>query len=107
MLEALKFEMDPTDEVYKWREEQTNKAINQAAAGQAAKEGAAGEFLSEVIPSGSIFWGSFLVALGFLLILANFDVILYDTLFNFWPVPIIVIGIKLILDYFAKAKNGQ
>jgi hypothetical protein len=83
------------------------KAINQAAAGQAAKEGAAGEFLSEVIPSGSIFWGSFLVALGFLLILANFDVILYDTLFNFWPVPIIVIGIKLILDYFAKAKNGQ
>ena len=32
MLESLKFELDPTDEIYKWREEQTNKAINQAAA---------------------------------------------------------------------------
>jgi hypothetical protein len=83
------------------------KAINQAAVGQPAKAGVGAFAGSDIIPTGSIFWGAFLIVLGFLLILANFDIILYDTLFNLWPVPIILIGIKLMSDYFAKSKNGQ
>ncbi len=83
------------------------KAINLAAAGQKVEAGAREDFVSEVVPSGSIFWGIVLIVLGSLLILANFEIILYDALFDFWPVAIIVIGIKLIADYFAKAKNGR
>ena len=83
------------------------KAVNQAASGPPVKTGAGAFAGSDVIPSGSIFWGAFLVILGFLLILANFDIILYDTLFNLWPVPIILIGIKLMADYFEKGKNGR
>lgn len=85
------------------------KAINARAAGGETGEGEAvrTEILPETKPAGSIFWGAVLIILGVLLILANFDIILYETLFDFWPVAIIVIGLKFIMDYFAKAKNGN
>lgn len=60
------------------------------------------EQLSLVIKSGSIFWGIVLMAMGGILLLANFDAISYDTVFDFWPLVVIVIGLKLIVDYFAK-----
>ena len=38
-------------------------------------------------------------------LLGNFDIIDFDRLWDFWPVIVIVIGIKMIADYFSK-KNA-
>lgn len=61
--------------------------------------------ISRVVKSGSVFWGAVLMGLGIILLLGNFEVIDYDHIFDFWPLVIIVIGLKFIADYFAK-KNG-
>jgi len=60
----------------------------------------------QLVKAGSVFWGIILLALGVILLLANFEVISYDTLFDFWPVVVIVIGLKFIVDYMTK-KNGS
>jgi ABC-type polysaccharide/polyol phosphate export permease len=83
---------------------QSAKAINAAAAGQAV---AANQVLPEIPSQGSIFWGVVLIALGGLLILANFEIINYDTLIDFWPVAVIVLGFKLVVDATAKSRNGK
>jgi len=85
---------------------QAAKAINLNAAGM-KQEGGAALGVPELVPSGSIFWGIALIVLGVLLILANFEVILYETLFDFWPVAVIAIGLKLVADSVAKSKNGR
>jgi TM2 domain-containing membrane protein YozV len=85
---------------------QSAKAINAAGAGE-VQAAAAGQALPEIPSAGSIFWGIVLIVLGGLLILANFEIIHYDTLFDFWPVAVIVIGFKLVLDSVARSKNGQ
>ncbi len=64
------------------------------------------EELPDFVKTGSVFWGIVLLALGVILLLANFDVISYDTVFHFWPVVIIVVGVKLVADYVIK-KNGN
>ncbi len=79
------------------------KSINQAALGQKPEERS--ELLAESGPSGSIFWGIVLIVLGVLLTAANFEIILYETLFDLWPLVIIVIGVKFVADHFAKAKR--
>ena len=84
---------------------QVAKAIN--LSGSSAKLAAADQGVPELVPSGSIFWGIALIVLGVLLILANFEIILYDTLFDFWPVAVIVIGLKLVAESVAKSKNGK
>ena len=85
----------------------TAKAINRRALEGDVEEEKIDEF-PEMIKSGSIFWGIVLMAIGTILLLANFDVIDYGTLWDFWPVVIVVIGVKLVLDYAAKNKsNGQ
>jgi len=56
----------------------------------------------EIVKSGSIFWGIILMVVGGILLLANFDIIDYGTIFDFWPLIVIVIGIKLVMDYMAK-----
>jgi hypothetical protein len=84
------------------------KAINRVASGEAVPEGAAAESAPLAIvpsPGNSIFWGALLMALGVIFLLGNFDVINYDRLWDFWPVIVIVIGIKMIADYFSK-KNA-
>ncbi len=83
------------------------KAINKAAAGEPTPEGAPVPAPAIDIPSpaGSIFWGAVLMALGVIFLLGNFNVIDYDRLWDFWPVIVIVIGIKMIADYFSK-KNA-
>jgi TM2 domain-containing membrane protein YozV len=86
---------------------QVAKTINLKAAGMKPAAGAADQGLPELVPSGSIFWGVVLIVLGVLLILANFEVILYETLFDFWPVAVIIIGLKLVADSVAKSKNGN
>lgn len=80
------------------------RAINAAGAGEAAAGVAA---LPEVTASGSIFWGIVLIVLGVLLIMANFEVISYDRLFDFWPVAVILIGFKFVLDSVAANKSKK
>mgnify|MGYP006290253351 FL=1 len=81
---------------------QTAKLINQQAAqsGTVPQTGNLEE-VPEAVKSGSIFWGLILMALGAVLILANFEIIDYGTLFDFWPLVIIVIGIKLVVEFAA------
>ncbi len=64
------------------------------------------EAFSEEFTAGSIFWGIFLIILGGVLLLANFEVISYGVLFDFWPLAVIGIGAKLIYDSSRK-KNGS
>lgn len=85
---------------------QSAKAINAAAAGQPLPAALAGG-LPEAAPAGSIFWGIVLIVLGVVLILANFELISYDRLFDFWPVAVIVVGLKLVADSMAKSKKGK
>jgi hypothetical protein len=84
---------------------QSAKAINAAAAN--LPQAAAGLETEDIISSGSIFWGAFLIVLGVVLILANFEVVAYDTLADFWPIAVIVIGLKLVYDSVAKSKKGN
>ena len=85
---------------------QSARAINAAALGQpAAAEAVAAP--QEPEAQGSVFWGSMLIALGIILILANFEVIPYRILGNYWPVPVILIGVKLVLDAAAKPKKDE
>ena len=83
------------------------KAINLAAAGEKPAEAGKTDFIPEIMPSGSIFWGAALIVIGALALLANFDVITWEKLWDFWPVAVIVIGLKLVLDSVARAKNGK
>lgn len=85
---------------------QSAKAINAATAGQAPAQALAGG-LPAAASAGSIFWGIVLIVLGAVLILANFELISYDRLFDFWPVAVIVVGLKLVADSMAKPKNGK
>jgi len=82
------------------------RAINDAAAGSKPAT-SVDQGLPEILPSGSLFWGIVLIVLGVLLIMANFDIILYERLFDFWPLAVIVIGVKLVADSVAKSKNGN
>jgi len=66
-----------------------------------AKPSAAGV----AVPSGSVFWGVVLMALGAIFLLANFDLIDFDRIFDFWPVVVIVIGLKMVADYFSKKND--
>ncbi len=82
----------------------TTKTINRRTLNGSYVEETVDEF-PELVKSGSIFWGIVLMAVGGILLLANFDIIDYGTLFDFWPLVIIVIGIKLVTDYMAKGKE--
>ena len=80
------------------------KALNEIAAGQEGGLGAPAvpSAPARVVPRGSAFWGLLLIALGALFLLANFDVIAIDRIWDFWPVIVIVIGLKMIFDYSRK-----
>lgn len=83
------------------------KSINLAAAGQKPEGPVQAEFLPEILPSGSIFWGAVLMVIGVLSILANFDVVRWETLWDFWPAAVIVIGLKLVFDSITRAKKAK
>ena len=85
---------------------QSARAINAAALGE-APVGAAVQPLPEIASSGSIFWGIVLIVLGAVLIMANFEIISYDALFDFWPIAVIVVGLKLVVDSVARTKKSQ
>jgi len=56
-------------------------------------------------PSGSISWGIILILLGGIFLLANYDVISYDALIDYWPLALIGLGLKLLADYFYGKKS--
>ena len=87
---------------------QTAKSINRQALleEEAEKEPSVEKELLKIVPSGSVFWGVVLIVLGGIFLLGNFDIINYDRIWDFWPILVIVVGLKLIVDYFAK-KNGK
>jgi hypothetical protein len=80
------------------------KALNEMAAGPAAGESAppAPPAPIKAPAQGSAFWGLLLIALGAIFLLANFDVIAIDRIWDFWPIIVIVIGLKMIFDYSRK-----
>jgi hypothetical protein len=79
---------------------QTAKAINRASLHQKLEPVTDIEEIPVAITSGSIFWGISLMILGGILLLANFEVIDYDTLWEFWPIAVIFFGLKLVVDYY-------
>jgi len=81
-----------------------NRINRRALLGEGAEE-AEVDFSTEAIRSGSIFWGILLIVLGAILLLGNFEVISYKVIFDLWPAVVIVIGAKLVLDYFAKDRS--
>ncbi len=91
---------------------QTAKAINLRAMGSPVPPAAAAGAVAPTVPdlpaagpSGSVFWGAVLMAVGAVLLLGNFDVIDYDRMFDFWPVIVIAIGVKMIVDYLRKKSS--
>lgn len=63
------------------------------------------DLAAEAIKAGSVFWGILLIVLGAVLLLGNFEVISYKVIFDLWPAVVIVIGAKLVLDYFSKDRS--
>jgi len=64
------------------------------------------EDFSGAVKSGSIFWGIILIALGAIFLMANFNFLInYNIVFDFWPFIVIIIGIKLIVDYYSRKKQ--
>jgi hypothetical protein len=66
------------------------------------------EELPEFVRTGSVFWGIVLMILGVVLLLANFEfLITYRSIWNLWPLVVIIIGVKLVVDYMAKNKEAE
>jgi len=66
------------------------------------------EELPEFVRTGSVFWGVVLMVLGVVLLMANFEFLIsYDRIWNLWPLVVIIVGVKLIADYYAKSKEAE
>ena len=66
------------------------------------------EEVPEFVKTGSIFWGIVLIALGIVLIFANFEVMSYDTVFEFLiPFTVLVVGVKLVVDHYTKSRKEE
>lgn len=55
-----------------------------------------GDDFSFFAGSGSKWWGGTLIAIGVLFLLYNFDLFDLDWLWQFWPVVLILVGIRLV-----------
>jgi hypothetical protein len=66
------------------------------------------EEIPEFVKTGSIFWGIVLIALGVVLIFANFELMSYDTVFEFLiPFSVLVVGVKLVVDHYTKSREEE
>lgn len=84
---------------------QTANLINRRAL-RVEEEDVIVEEVPDFVRTGSVFWGIVLIVLGGVLLLANYEVISYDSVFEFMiPFVVLVVGVKLILDYYTK--NGR
>lgn len=66
------------------------------------------EELPEFVRTGSVFWGIILMILGVVLLMANFEfLVTYSRIWSLWPLIVIIIGVKLVVDYMAKNKESE
>lgn len=64
------------------------------------------EEVPEFVRTGSVFWGIVLMILGVVLLMANFDfLVTYNRIWNLWPLVVIIVGVKLVVDYMGKNKE--
>ncbi len=84
---------------------QTSNRINRRTLAGEAVEEEESALTSEAVTAGSVFWGILLIALGGVLLLGNFQVISYRVIFDLWPVAVMIIGAKLILDYYRSRRS--
>ncbi|MGD9345441.1 MAG: DUF5668 domain-containing protein [Candidatus Aminicenantes bacterium] len=86
----------------------TASAINRKALQGEEVDEVKVEELPEFVRTGSVFWGIVLMILGVVLLMANFEfLITYRGIWNLWPLIVIIIGVKLVVDYMAKNKEGD
>ena len=86
---------------------QTAGRINRKAL-QGEEDVAGAEEIPEFVKTGSIFWGIVLIALGAMLLFANFELMSYDTVFEFLiPFSILVVGVKLVVDDYTKIRKEE
>jgi len=65
------------------------------------------EEVPEFVKTGSVFWGIVLMIIGVVLLMANFSfLVTYSRIWSLWPLVVIIIGVKLIVDYVSKDKEG-
>lgn len=85
---------------------QTSRDINRRFIHGEDAEGLPLEEFPTSLKTGSIFWGALLMLLGGIFLMANFEFLIdYDTIFNLWPLAVIVIGIKLIFDHWSEKES--
>lgn len=83
----------------------TSSTINRNALSGEPEEIEA-EKLPEIVKTGSVFWGIVLMILGVIFLLANFEIFIdYAHIFDLWPLIIIVVGVKLLVDFFMRNKQ--
>ncbi len=90
-------------------------AVNEAKSAKVQSEAGAGETGLQAAelsgaketsnPSGSISWGIILILLGGLFLLANFDIISYEAFIDYWPLILVGLGLKLVIDHFSAKKS--
>jgi TM2 domain-containing membrane protein YozV len=86
---------------------QTSKSINRRAI-EGEEDIVETEEVPDFVKTGSIFWGIVLIALGVVLIFANFELMSYDTVFEFLiPFTVLVVGVKLVVDYYTKPREEE
>ena len=85
---------------------QSAKIINRYAMRREGEDEEAEE-LPEALKTGSVFWGILLMVLGGIFLLANFGVISYSSIFDLWPLALILVGLKMIADYLAKDRQEE
>lgn len=85
---------------------QTSRDINRRFIHGEDAEGLPLEDFPKTLKTGSIFWGALLMALGAVFLMANFEFLIdYDTIFNLWPIAVIVIGVKLIFEHWSEKER--
>jgi hypothetical protein len=86
---------------------QTSGRINRRAL-QGEEDIVETEEIPDFVKTGSIFWGIVLIVLGVVLIFANFELMSYDTVFEFLiPFAVLVVGVKLVVDYYTKSREEK
>ncbi len=65
------------------------------------------EQIPAAVKAGSVFWGIVLISLGIVLLLANFELIYYTTLWDLLPVAVVIVGVKLVIDYVRGGPNRK
>ena len=86
----------------------TASAINRKALAGEEVEEIKIEELPEFVRTGSVFWGIVLMVLGAIFLMANFSFLVdYSRIWSLWPLVVIIIGIKLVVEYMAKNKEGE